>query len=278
MRQILNWLFIVRVLLVAGLAAFSGGSSALSNSLNSSICSDVSRSKPTFIAHAGWGVAGHKYLNSQQGWFLAYEKGIRLFEADLLKTSDGVLVGVHHWDEWKTLTGNQEIIGIPDYRLVKKSLLLGEFKTVDANFIRKFLLKHPDSKLVTDKVDDYEALLDQVGNTDRTIVEVFNEGQISEARSYGYWDVMPSFAHNVLAIEKYSSDFGVKYFALHSATFDNSFRGRVNIFEELNVCAFIYTSNDPTYIEKSYRDGAYGFYTDFSAPSHQCSQDKCDTY
>ena len=42
------------------------------------------------IAHALGGLAGKDYLNSREGFLAMYEQGVRLFELDLSRTSDGV--------------------------------------------------------------------------------------------------------------------------------------------------------------------------------------------
>ena len=57
------------------------------------------------IAHALGGLAGKDYLNSREGFLAMYEQGVRLFELDLSRTSDGVWVCRHNWKEsmgqWK---------------------------------------------------------------------------------------------------------------------------------------------------------------------------------
>ena len=52
------------------------------------------------IAHALGGLDGRDYLNSREGFLAMYQQGVRLFELDLSRTSDGVgmpaqLEGVH---------------------------------------------------------------------------------------------------------------------------------------------------------------------------------------
>ena len=42
------------------------------------------------IAHALGGMDGKDYLNSREGFLFMYEQGVRLFELDLSRTSDGV--------------------------------------------------------------------------------------------------------------------------------------------------------------------------------------------
>ena len=51
------------------------------------------------IAHALGGFAGREYLNCREGFLDMYRRGVRLFELDLSKTSDGVWVCRHNWNE-----------------------------------------------------------------------------------------------------------------------------------------------------------------------------------
>ena len=46
------------------------------------------------IAHAGGGLKEHKlkYLNSKEGFLIHYKKGIRVFEFDLMYTSDNEII------------------------------------------------------------------------------------------------------------------------------------------------------------------------------------------
>lgn len=52
-----------------------------------------------FIAHAGGEIDGKTYTNSVQAWTLSYEKGNRVFDADMNYTSDGVMVLRHDWND-----------------------------------------------------------------------------------------------------------------------------------------------------------------------------------
>ena len=51
------------------------------------------------IAHALGGLDGKEYLNSRESFLSMYNQGVRLFELDLSRTSDGVWVCRHNWNE-----------------------------------------------------------------------------------------------------------------------------------------------------------------------------------
>ena len=51
------------------------------------------------IAHALGGLDGKEYLNSRESFLSMYNQGVRLFELGLSRTSDGVWVCRHNWNE-----------------------------------------------------------------------------------------------------------------------------------------------------------------------------------
>ena len=46
---------------------------------------------------------GYKYLNVLEALDENYSKGFRLFELDLLLTSDNYIVAAHDWKNWRKL-------------------------------------------------------------------------------------------------------------------------------------------------------------------------------
>ena len=75
------------------------------------------------IAHALGGIGDKTYLNSKESFLAGYQMGCRLFEVDLVKTSDNVWVCRHSWyqslgqwegDEKKVLS-SEEFLSRPIY-------------------------------------------------------------------------------------------------------------------------------------------------------------------
>lgn len=73
------------------------------------------------IAHALGGIGDKTYLNSKESFLASYQMGCRLFEVDLVKTSDNVWVCRHSWnqslDQWegdgKNVLSSEEFISRP---------------------------------------------------------------------------------------------------------------------------------------------------------------------
>ena len=57
-----------------------------------------------FIAHAGGEIDGKHYTNSLEALHLNYKRGFRIFELDIIETSDKKYVASHDWKSWKTYT------------------------------------------------------------------------------------------------------------------------------------------------------------------------------
>lgn len=75
-----------------------GGSSAVTRTAVARI-TGFSWTDHRTIAHALGGLDGKEYLNSRESFLSMYNQGVRLFELDLSRTSDGVWVCRHNWNE-----------------------------------------------------------------------------------------------------------------------------------------------------------------------------------
>ncbi len=74
--------------------------------------------KYRLIAHAGGTIEGRCYTNSKEAFEYSYQKGNRIFDADLAFTSDSILVLRHSWK---------------DYLETEEVLLSSVCKSIDAN-------------------------------------------------------------------------------------------------------------------------------------------------
>ena len=96
---------------------------------------DAWYTKYHFIAHAGGGVEGRIYTNSLEAWENSYQKGNRVFDADMAFTSDGEMVLRHEWDE------NLEL---DNYSMREGSHYIDEF-----NGHTQYIYKMPEKKQVS---------------------------------------------------------------------------------------------------------------------------------
>lgn len=143
------------------------------------------------IAHAGGIIDGYMYTNSREAVEHAVECGMKYIELDLDVTSDGALVAVHQWTEFRTMAGlplpscgERESI---DKRQFTESKIYGKFTPLTAEDIVDILDKYPNIFLVTDRISDPEILNSYFENyARRIVVECFSDDDYLELSKLGY--------------------------------------------------------------------------------------------
>jgi hypothetical protein len=124
-----------------------------------------------FIAHAGGEIEGIKYTNSLEALDLSYQQGVKLFELDLMETSDGKIVATHGWKNDTPLS----------YEAFLAQPLEGKFTPLDMERINQRFAQHPDAILVTDKINTPQAIAQQFQFPDRVMMELFSWDAIQQA-------------------------------------------------------------------------------------------------
>lgn len=144
------------------------------------------REGPEFIAHAGGKIDGAIYTNSREAIEQALRLGHKFIEIDMKATIGGELYGCHSKREFNARTGRKWLGHIPmTVGMVKDVKIDGKFTPIFLREIYEILKKHPDVYLVTDKVTDYDAIIEQFPLPDQLIVETFEPNQYYEALAKG---------------------------------------------------------------------------------------------
>ena len=101
------------------------------------------------IAHALGGMDGNDYLNSREGFLFMYEQGVRLFELDLSRTSDGVWVCRHNWnDSMGQWDGNgKKVLTEKEFR---QSKIYGKYTPMTLEDFFLLLKDYPDAYVLID--------------------------------------------------------------------------------------------------------------------------------
>ncbi|MEJ2593534.1 MAG: hypothetical protein P8100_00040 [bacterium] len=145
-----------------------------------------------FIAHAGGRINGHTYTNSLEALEQSYEKGFRLFELDILTTSDSHFVAAHDWESWQSMTGYSGDIP-PSLSVFQKTKLFGIYKPLTMDDINTWFNTHPDAVLVTDKVDLPAAFSKAFVAPGRLMMELFSMESLKEASNLQIRSAMASW-------------------------------------------------------------------------------------
>jgi glycerophosphoryl diester phosphodiesterase len=139
------------------------------------------------IAHAFGGVNGASYTNSYEAFITNYNRGYRLFEVDLVQTTDGKLVARHDWSQrlQPDLAAHR---GRNVTRIqFAKSLIMGRFHPLTLPDILQLMQQYPDFDLIVDTKagskeqiqQQFAHLVNEVRRTDpallnRIIPEIFS--------------------------------------------------------------------------------------------------------
>ena len=154
-----------------------------------------------FIAHAGGAIGEDTYTNSLEALNLNYKKGFRLFELDIIKSSDNIYVAAHNWKHWKSMTGYKG--KLPPTRLAfKQKRINNKYTPMDIYDINNWFEQHPDAILVTDKVNTPLEFSNIFLDRERLMMELFSMKALREGiqanikSAMPNWKLMPEMADN----------------------------------------------------------------------------------
>ncbi len=145
-----------------------------------------------FIAHAGGMIDGHVYTNSLEALDQNYKNGFRLFELDILTTSDNIFVAAHDWNRWMEFTGYRGELP-PALAEFKQYKILQKYTPLDINDINEWFTRHPDAVLVTDKVNAPTAFSNQFIDKNRLMMELFTLDTLQEGLALRIRSAMPTW-------------------------------------------------------------------------------------
>lgn len=142
----------------------------------------------SYIAHGGGAIDGFCITNSLESVEHAIDVGIKYIELDLRLTSDGYLVAAHDWDSFNLSTCRDTLSGrVPTYDEFKSLKIHGKYTPLTFVMIDSLLTHHPDIILITDKIEDVEALDRHLSrHKERMMVECFSPAQYEECTRLGY--------------------------------------------------------------------------------------------
>jgi|GEM_PF-629251 len=220
-----------------------------------------------FIAHAGGGINGDTYTNSLEALNLNYNKGFRLFELDIIKTSDNVFVSAHDWNQWSKKTKYKGTL--PPTNKVFLENPIKEYTPMDIDKINLWFKEHPDAILVTDKVNTPKEFASKFIDKNRLMMELFSAEALKEAIDIGIDKAMAS--ENVLRTIRGKEvetlqKWGIKYVAVSRRIMIDKLAMFIEL-KEANIKTYVFHVNsdegrDETFVVENEMDYIYGMYAD----------------
>ncbi|WP_339334433.1 MULTISPECIES: hypothetical protein [unclassified Croceitalea] len=233
-----------------------------------------------YIAHAGGEINGVKSTNTKDALDANYVKGFRLFELDIITTSDGKLVAAHDWRMWSRFTDYEGELP-PTHEEFMKRKIYGDYTTLDLKGINDWFKAHPDATLVTDKLNDPVAFAESFVDKDRLIMELFSVMAVEEAASNGLNAMISQKPFMSLKGDKL--DFleinNIKYIALSRRLISREKKLLLKL-KDAGVKVYVYHVNfdpgkDETYVYENEIGLVYGMYADkwaFDSKDDQASK------
>lgn len=130
-------------------------------------------SPDAYIAHGG-GVGEFTYTNCLEAALNSLKNGFKFIEIDMIETSDGHILGAHDWKHFASLAGIQNASVPLSSSDVQNLKIKGRYTVLTGNAIRTLMQKNENFTLITDKINNYKLLLNEIPYPDRMIVEVFS--------------------------------------------------------------------------------------------------------
>jgi glycerophosphoryl diester phosphodiesterase len=235
------------------------------------------------IAHAMGGIDGHSYTNSYEAFEANYKNGFRVFEVDLLLTSDGRLVARHDWTSSMFKRLNQENPGVKNmqplsWEQFKALPIQQKYRPLDLDDILQLMEKFPDMYLVTDTKStetheiqkQFRVLTDKLLQVDpsvgkRIIPQLYDQNMYDLLE-----EIFPFDSYIYTLYESKDSDKQVLRFVketpkvmavtMNESRVSKSFAAAL---KSLGIRTYVHTINDVTLYNKYRKMGVYGIYTDF---------------
>ena len=140
------------------------------------------------IAQAGGAIDKHSDTDSLEALNANYKKGFRLFELDILKTSDNIFVAAKNWQTWKKNAGYKG--ELPPTRDIFKSYKINnEFSPMEMDDINRWFQEYSDATLVTDMVNTPKEFADLFVDKSRLMMELASWEAVREAKEVGVMGV-----------------------------------------------------------------------------------------
>lgn len=220
-----------------------------------------------YIAHAGGEVNGIKSTNTKDALDQNYAKGFRVFELDIIETSDGHLVAAHDWGMWSRFTDFAGELP-PTHADFMKEKIYGDYSLLDMAGINAWFAAHPDATLVTDKVNDPVAFADAFVDKDRLIMELFSVMAVEQASQAG---IKAMISHRpFFKIKGDKLNFlivnNVKYVAVSRRAIEKNKELMLQLRDE-GIKVYVYHVNfdegkDEKYVQENEIGIVYGMYAD----------------
>ncbi len=234
------------------------------------------------IGHGFCGIDEHERMSCREGFFAAYERGIRTMEVDFSTTSDGKIVLRHDWKSNDDMQEGVNIDNIPSLEEFLAKPLYGLYTPMSLQDLLLLLKQYPDVYLVTDsKIKETEGVTkifqeiineatecDCVEVLDRFIVQIYSEEMLETVQKvypfrnyiftlYMRWDGKDRDDYKNIC--KWAKAHNINGLSMWDYLSDETTRA---IAFSYGLDVYVHTVNDITAAQEFLDAGVRGIYTD----------------
>lgn len=235
--------------------------------------------RPAQIAHGMGGVEGWSSTSSYEAFKYNYDRGYRIFEVDLMLSTDGRLVARHDWEPYLYAFLGQHVAD-PKKRLSRAEFVrLPIHRTLSPMTIEDvvaLMRAYPDITVVTDTKSKNPAdiaaamngILAAIGRdkmlADRFAIQIYNEPMYEQVRKTG---AFRNIIYTLYQLEgtpegavAFAKARGIKVVAIPDTLWSP---GLVRLMTDDGIIPAVYTVNDRAVAKKLRASGVRLIYSDF---------------
>lgn len=233
------------------------------------------------IAHGLGEISSVTVTNSREAFVTSYEKGHRVFEADLILTQDEQLVARHDWTDYLSAQLDQPLAAERkdqpmSFQTFYNTPILKQYTPLSYKDLVLLLKQYPDAYLVTDtketdpeNVDkQFRQIVDIARSVDpaildRIVPELYSPEMIKQVQQMYRF---PSYLFS-LYLSSLPERQVVDYVRKNSVQavampLERANERYVRMLNEAGSVVYVHTTNDQTELVQLERMGVHGFYTD----------------
>lgn len=236
------------------------------------------------VAHAMGGIHGQAYTNTYEAFVANYEKGLRIFEVDLLLSADDDLIARHEWGKsFTAMMGQQDELeperhdGVFTTAEFKEAKIMGQYEPLTWEEILDLMEFYPDVYIVTDtkqiKPEEIDQIFGDIVDSaeakdpallERIVPQIYNQPMWDQLQGIHPFESIIFTLYTVHDTNEEVTQF-VKEKGITAVTMSDTRANKelISSLNDLGVPSYVHTVNDPKLMMKLKRMGAYGFYTDF---------------
>ncbi|MFC3750501.1 phosphatidylinositol-specific phospholipase C/glycerophosphodiester phosphodiesterase family protein [Paenibacillus sp. GCM10012306] len=237
------------------------------------------------VAHAMGGIGGHTYTNAFEAFIANYEQGTRVFETDLLLSTDNQLIARHEWTaNMSKLLGQTEVlssdkVGAPlSHDEFMNSPIMNIYSPLDLEKILDLMQHYTDAYIVTDTkefdsgliMEQFEMLTEAARTRDSALLErivpqIYSRAMLDELNNIYMFPTVIYTLYNSKDTDAEVLEFVQNNKVDITMPASRASRDFVQKLKKAGARVYVHTVNEEDQIVKLSRMGVDGFYTDFVA-------------